>query len=223
MGGGALCMLFLCLFVFFCNTPPTCNHHHRPLRYPNAQSTQCTLASSGRSWAAGSSFASPPWPSQAFPAAYQGQNSTGRFASEQPRSLASLARHRVRPAERQQHAVCPLHACDVGSMRYSLKLKLAVSSVMLDDDASKTLLETNVLATNQRAKDGCTHTDTHNQGRIHKHTHLAALACVASCWRPVASRCRLAARCSGVCCRRLAASLCRFARSLCVCVFWGGG
>jgi len=139
---GALCMfLFFCFF--FCNTPPTCNHHHRPLRYPNAQSTQCTLASSGRSWAAGSSFASPPWPSQAFPAAYQGQNSTGRFASEQPRSLASLARHRVRPAERQQHAVCPLHACDVGSMRYSLKLKLAVGSVMLDDDAAKTLLQTN--------------------------------------------------------------------------------
>ena len=131
------------LFCFFCNTPPTCNHHHRPLRYPNAQSTQCTLASSGRSWAAGSSFASPPWPSQAFPAAYQGQNSTGRFASEQPRSLASLARHRVRPAERQQHAVCRLHACDVGSMRCSLKLKLAVGSVMLDDDAAKTLLQTN--------------------------------------------------------------------------------
>ena len=139
---GALCMfLFFCFF--FCNTPPTCNHHHRPLRYPNAQSTQCTLASSGRSWAAGSSFASPPWPSQAFRAAYQGQNSTGRFASEQPRSLASLARHRVRPAERQQHAVCRLHACDVGSMRCSLKLKLAVGSVMLDDDAAKTLLQTN--------------------------------------------------------------------------------
>ena len=139
---GALCMfLFSCLF--FCNTPPTCNHHHRPLRYPNAQSTQCTLASSGRSWAAGSSFASPPWPSQAFPAAYQGQNSIGRFASEQPRSLASLARHPWRPAERQQHAVCRLHACDVGSMRCSLKLKLAVGSVMLDDDAAKTLLQTN--------------------------------------------------------------------------------
>ena len=84
------------------------------------------------------------------------------------------------------------------------------------------LLQPNFFATNQRAQDGCTHTDTHNQGRIHKHTHLASLACVASCWRPVASRCRLAARCSGVCCRRLAASLCRFARSLCVCVWCGG-
>ena len=77
------------------------------------------------------------------------------------------------------------------------------------------LLQPNFFATNQRAQDGYTHTDTHTQGRIH--THLASLACVVSCWRLVACFCRSSASCSGVCCRRLAASLCLFARSLCVC------
>ena len=53
MGGGILCMYVL---LFLCNTPPVCNHHRRPPRCPNAQSTQCTHASSGRSWAAGSTW-----------------------------------------------------------------------------------------------------------------------------------------------------------------------
>ena len=85
------------------DTPPTCNHHLRPPRCPNAQNTKCTQASPERSWAARSSFAS-------FPAAYQGQNSPGRCASQQPRSFASLCRLPLRPAEPQQHVVCPLHA-----------------------------------------------------------------------------------------------------------------
>ena len=51
MGGGILCMY---VPFFLCNTPPACNHHRRPPRCPNAQSTQCTHASSGRPWAAGS-------------------------------------------------------------------------------------------------------------------------------------------------------------------------
>ena len=42
------------------DTPPTCNHHLRPSRCPNAKNTKSTHASPERSWAAGSSFSSPP-------------------------------------------------------------------------------------------------------------------------------------------------------------------
>ena len=52
--------LQLCCAPVTRNTPPTCNHHLRPPRCPNAQNTKCTHASPERSWAAGSSFASPP-------------------------------------------------------------------------------------------------------------------------------------------------------------------
>ena len=46
-----------CMFFFLCAThhPPDITHR-RPPRCPNAKSTQCTHASSGRSWAAGSSL-----------------------------------------------------------------------------------------------------------------------------------------------------------------------
>ena len=94
------------------------------------------------------------------------------------------------------------------------------SRVLLSYSLICALLQPNFFVTNQRAQDGYIYTDTHTQGRIH--THLASLACVVSCWRLVARLCWLSASCSGVCCRRLAASLCRFARSLCVC-FGGGG
>ena len=50
------------------------------------------------------------------------QNSPGRCASQQPRSFASLCLHPLRPAEPQQHVVCPLHACEVVSVRFSLRL-----------------------------------------------------------------------------------------------------
>ena len=62
-----------------------------------------------------------------------------------------------------------------------------------DDDAAKTLLKTNFLqATNARRTSA-------QDG--YTNTHLASVACDVSCWR-------------------LVASLCRFARSLCV---WAGG
>ena len=63
IGGG-----ILCIYVFFClcNTPPGCNHHRRPPRCPNAKSTQCTHASSERSWAAGSSLHLLPSPAKLF-------------------------------------------------------------------------------------------------------------------------------------------------------------
>ena len=100
--------------------------------------------------------------------------SSGVSGSKFARSLrfraASLARHPWRLAERQQHVDCPLHACDVGSMRCSHKLKIAIGNVMLDDNAAKTLLQINFFATDQRAQDGCTHTDTHPRTETQTHT-----------------------------------------------------
>ena len=52
---------------------------------------------------------------------------------------------------------------------------------------------------NQPTRAGRIHTHGYAQPRTDTHTHLASLACVVSCWR-------------------LVACLCRFARSLCVCV-----